>query len=422
MNIMIINHYAGSLKNGMEYRPFYLAREWVKRGNKVDIIAADFSHLRILNPVIESDFQIEVNEGIYFHWVKSVRYKGNGIKRFLSMICFVSKIIFHAKNLVKICSPDVVISSSTYPLDTYAAQKIARLSGAIIIHEVHDMWPLTLIEIAKMPKFHPLIILFQLAENSAYKKSNAVVSLLPNAKEYMIQHGLMDSKFYYVPNGIVVSDWNNATSLPEQHLQVLNECKVRKQFICCYFGSHTNTYGLKYFIGSAKYLNENNVCLLLVGDGMEKNNFIKQANEEGYNNVIFLPPIPKQSIPSLLEMVDIVYVGGTKSKMRKFGAAMNKVYDSMMAAKPIVYAVDIPNNDVEIYNCGITVELENAQSIADAIIKLNALDKEELAQIGNNGKTAALLNYDYAIISQHFLDILELIRKNNQLEKDMCDE
>ena len=30
MNILLINHYAGSPQYGMEYRPYYLAREWVK--------------------------------------------------------------------------------------------------------------------------------------------------------------------------------------------------------------------------------------------------------------------------------------------------------------------------------------------------------------------------------------------------------
>ena len=30
MNILLINHYAGSPQHGMEYRPYYLAREWVR--------------------------------------------------------------------------------------------------------------------------------------------------------------------------------------------------------------------------------------------------------------------------------------------------------------------------------------------------------------------------------------------------------
>ena len=40
MNILIINHYAGSKEYGMEYRPYYLAKEWKNQGHEVTIIAA----------------------------------------------------------------------------------------------------------------------------------------------------------------------------------------------------------------------------------------------------------------------------------------------------------------------------------------------------------------------------------------------
>ena len=32
MNILLLNHYAGHPALGMEYRPYYLAREWVRQG------------------------------------------------------------------------------------------------------------------------------------------------------------------------------------------------------------------------------------------------------------------------------------------------------------------------------------------------------------------------------------------------------
>ena len=43
MNILYINHYAGTPALGMEYRPHYLAREWVRAGHRVQMLAADFS-------------------------------------------------------------------------------------------------------------------------------------------------------------------------------------------------------------------------------------------------------------------------------------------------------------------------------------------------------------------------------------------
>ena len=46
MNILVINHYAGAPSLGMEYRQYYLAREWQKAGNNVMIVTASHTHLR----------------------------------------------------------------------------------------------------------------------------------------------------------------------------------------------------------------------------------------------------------------------------------------------------------------------------------------------------------------------------------------
>lgn len=40
---------------GMEFRPYYFAREWVKMGHDVTMIAGDYSHLRSKNPDVLKD-------------------------------------------------------------------------------------------------------------------------------------------------------------------------------------------------------------------------------------------------------------------------------------------------------------------------------------------------------------------------------
>ena len=49
MNILYINHYAGSPDMGMEFRPYYLSREWVELGHNDTIIAEDYCQLRKKN-------------------------------------------------------------------------------------------------------------------------------------------------------------------------------------------------------------------------------------------------------------------------------------------------------------------------------------------------------------------------------------
>ena len=128
MNIVLINHYAGSPDMGMEFRPYYIAREWVKSGHRVSIIAADYSHLRRKNPEVENDFQREIIDGIEYYWIKTNRYEGNGVSRAMTMARFVAKLWIHTDMIVREIEPDMVICSSTYPLDTFAGQRIRRKS------------------------------------------------------------------------------------------------------------------------------------------------------------------------------------------------------------------------------------------------------------------------------------------------------
>ena len=113
MNILLINHYAGSPQMGMEFRPYYLAREWVRLGHTVDIIAADFSHIRRENPAVKHNYQMDIIDGIHYHWIKTGSYEKNGIKRAITMARFVGSILLHAQRIVKALQPDVVICSST---------------------------------------------------------------------------------------------------------------------------------------------------------------------------------------------------------------------------------------------------------------------------------------------------------------------
>ena len=256
MNILLLNHYAGSPEMGMEFRPYYFAREWVKMGHSVKIVAGDFSHLRTKQPEVKRDFQKEIIDGIEYRWVKTGNYKGNGIQRALSMFRFVGKLFIHSSKIAKVWKPDIVIASSTYPLDTYPAQRIAKKAKAKLIHEVHDMWPITPIEIGGMSKYHPFVMILQLAENSFCKHSDYVVSLLPNAKAYLKRHGMAENNFVFISNGVVLSEWENKEELPDKTRLLIEQIKTKYKFVLCFFGSHTKSYALEYIIEAIRYFDK----------------------------------------------------------------------------------------------------------------------------------------------------------------------
>ena len=418
MNILYIEHYAGSPEMGMEFRPYYLAKEWVSQGHSVRIVAGDYSHLRLKNPEITKDFEETEVDGIQYIWVKTGKYEGNGAARAFSMFRFVRKLRKKAGMIAKQWKPDVVITSSTYPLDTYAGQKIRKKTkkycgkAAVLIHEVHDMWPITLIELGGMKKHHPFVMLMQRGENSFCKHSDYVVSLLPAAKEYFQEHGMKPEKFRAIMNGVVLNEWTDARELPEEHKEVLNRLQTQGKFAVCFFGSITKSYAIDYLLEATKMLNDSRVAVVIVGEGNQKQELIEKCKDR--EDVFFLPKISKMSIPSLLENVDCCYVGALRNNMFRFGICMNKLFDSMMSGKPILYAVDAPNNFIVDYNCGISTEAENSSALAEALRRMLSLSVEEREQMGKNGRQAVLEHFTYQQLAEQFEELFDANRGGNK--------
>lgn len=411
LNIIYINHYAGSPEMGMEFRPYYLSEEWVKMGHKVTVVAGDYSHLRIKNPSVVSDFQEEDIDGITYSWVKTGSYEGNGAARAMTMFRFVYKLRRHAREIAEQKEPDVIITSSTYPLDTYAGQKIRRYSKqkygkrAVLIHEVHDMWPITLIELGGMKKSNPFVVLMQIAENSFCRNSDYVVSLLCAAKDYFISHGMKADKFRNVMNGIVLDEWNDPLPLPEEHQNLLTDLKKQGKFVICFFGSITKSYAIEHLIEAVKQNNDPSVAVVIVGEGNQKDELISKS--VGQDNVYFLPKISKRAVPTLLDNIDCCYVGALKNDMFRFGICMNKLFDSMMSGKPLLYAVEAPNNFAGEYSCGVSVEAENVKALAEGINALLAMTPAERKRMGENGRNAVLQHFTYEKLAKQFESIFK---------------
>lgn len=77
MNIVYINHYAGSDKHGMEYRPYFMAKRWVEAGHNVTIVASSYSHLRTKNPDMRGQATMEeMHDGIRYFGLRGLPTRG----------------------------------------------------------------------------------------------------------------------------------------------------------------------------------------------------------------------------------------------------------------------------------------------------------------------------------------------------------
>lgn len=405
MNILYINHYAGSIYHGMEYRPYYLAREWVRAGHKVTIVASNLSHIRNKNIVMadNEDYVRENIDGIEYIWCKTTPYGENGLKRVINIFSFLKKVKRLKAEFVNQFKPDLVIASSTYPFDTLIANSIAKASGAKFVYEVHDLWPLTPMEVGGMSRWHPFIMAMQWAEDFGYKHADKVVSLLPKAKEYMQLHGMQADKFIYISNGVAVDDWlNSQQELPAQHLNLFLRLKEQGKFVLAYAGGMGDANALDYLLDACKTIDDR-VALLLVGDGPNKSRLITRVEQEKLSNVYFMPAIGKMQIPAFLTACDALYIGWNNLPIYRFGICPNKLFDYMLSAKPIIHSVTAGNDLVAEAKCGYSVAAEDVTAIANAINSVSQLSEPERELLGANGKKYVMQEHDYTVLAQRFL-------------------
>ena len=408
MNILLINHYAGSPVYGMEYRPYYLAREWIRLGHQVRIVASAQSHVRAKQPDLQEAGRLnEIIDGIQYTWFKTPTYAGNGIGRVRNMAAFVWLLFLEGRQLARSFKPDVVIASSTYPMVIWPAHRFAKLTNAKLVFEVHDLWPLSPMELGGMSRWHPFIMLLQAAENYAYRQADVVISMLPKVRAYMESHGMASHKLHIVPNGIDPDEWSaEGQPLPRIVVEKLTQLKLEGNAIVGYAGSHGVANALDSLLDVAKLMQQEKIVFVLVGGGPDKALLQQRAQKEGMHNVLFVDPVLKEQIPALLQWFDVVYIGLQRQPLFRFGIAPNKLMDYMMSARPVLMAIDAGNDPVAEAGCGLTVQPENPQSVVEGVRRLMALSAEERRAMGQRGRAFVLEKHTYPVLARKFLEVL----------------
>ena len=404
MNILYLNHYAGSPALGMEFRPYYLAREWVRLGHRVQMLAADFSHVRARQPKAGDD----TIDGIAYRWYATPHYQGNGLGRVKNIWAFLRQVWADTPRIAREFKPDVVIASSTYPMDIWVARRLAKQAGAKLVFEVHDLWPLSPIELSGMSRRHPFIMLVQAAEDAAYRHADVVVSMLPKVHDYMASRGLDLKKLHIVPNGITLDEWEGEPPpLQPEVAAALAEARASGATVVGYAGSMGLPNALDTLLDAAALMRDQPLRFVLVGSGHEQARLAQRVVDEGLQQVQFLPPIPKAQVASFLAGADIAYIGWQRVPIYRFGIAPNKLMDYMMARRPVLHAVEAGNDPVAEAGAGLTVPPESAAAVAEGLLKLAATPADERRAMGERGRAFVLANHTYPVLAQRFLDAVQ---------------
>jgi glycosyltransferase involved in cell wall biosynthesis len=406
VNILYINHYAGGPAIGMEYRPYYLAREWSRLGHRVKVLAADFTHLRPRHRPAGR----EVVDGVEFFWLRTSRYRGNGLGRAFNIARFLFEVWRSARHTARDFRPDAVIASSTYPMDIWVARHIARLvrpKRALLVFELHDLWPLSLVELTGMSVHHPFVALCRRAERAAYRDADRVVSMLPKVHAHVASHGVAPTRLTIVPNGIAPEDWSRQHEpLRADVAHAIARLRAAGRVVVGYAGSMGLPNALDTLLDAAHLVQDTALGLVMVGDGHLRARLEQRIKCEEITNVNWLPPIPKAQIPSFLSAIDVAYIGWQHTPIYRFGIAPNKLMDYMMAGCAVLHSVQAGNDPVAESGCGLTVAPESPIAVAEGLRRMVALSPEQRTNMGRRGREFVLAHNSYAVLAHRFLEAM----------------
>lgn len=390
---------------GMELRPYYLAREWGRMGHCAAVVAGGFSHLRRENPCALRALNRLTEDGVEFCVIKTPQYHANDWRRAVNVLSFTSNLRRYGPELARRYRPDAVIVSSTHPFDFSAAKKIARRCNAALIFELHDIWPLSLIELHGYSGRHPMMRLIEAAEKQALEQSDAVVSLLSSAARYCIENGITPKKLEYIPNAAANDP---PADPPPGHRAALCGLRRKYGFAVVYAGGFSAANAVDLLPDLARRMPQTGFAA--IGEGPLRETIARTAPE----NLVLLDAVDRRVLPPLLSEADALWLATRNLSVYRYGVAMNKLYDYMLCGRPVVFATACKDNPISRAQCGITVDPQEMIQTEAALEQLRAMTPSQRAEMGARGAQAVRLEYNYRQTAEKYYHVLEELANAKQ--------
>ncbi|VTU37493.1 glycosyltransferase family 4 protein [Variovorax sp. RA8] len=402
-HVWIFNHYATEPGSSGGTRHFELACLLNAHGWQASLIAASFDAHNSRGRLVEGEqARLEVIDGVPFLWIRTPDYQGNGLGRMRNMLAYAWRVL-PASTLSVLPRPDVVVGSSVHLLAAWAAAIWARRCKVPFVFEVRDLWPQTLVDMGRLREGSAMVRLLRKLELWLYRRADRIVVLLPFASEYIAPMGIAEEKIVWIPNGVNASRFSSLQRSVHP---------PSAPFTLMYLGAHGQANGLEGVLQAMKQVQEANcaprVLLRLIGEGPQKAALQAKALEMRLDNVRFEPAVPKAEIPAVAAQADAFVIAVLDLPgLYRYGISMNKLFDYLAAARPVIIASDAANNPVRDAKAGLAVSAGEPGELADAILKLAAMSPEERWRMGQSGRAYVEQNHDFSSLAARLGGLLD---------------
>lgn len=392
----IINHYAPFVeKDGWVGLHLEMADELAGGEWDVTVLAASTSHPGGRQQLHQGEQRRSVQwRNTESLWIRSAEYSGNGLSRIRNMGSFGVKLMLPATTR-QLPKPDVVIGRVVNPVAAWASARLAKRFAVPFVLEISDIWPDTLVQLGKLGKRSAPARALGALEKWLISKADAVMSPLPAIDDYLDKKGFRDVPFYWVPNGVNGEQW-----LPADREPYRDGADQEPLFKFMYIGSLGHANAVDTILEAFQQFASSNpgprATLEIVGDGPLKEDLKLKARDLGIDQMVeWTDRIPRQQVLERLSGADALVANMRDLELYRYGIALNKLFDYLLSARPVVFASNAVNNIVDDANAGITVSADSTSELARAMNGMINAGAEQRNAWGRAGRNHVLENYTY---------------------------
>ena len=388
-HLWFVNHYAVHPDvHGRSGRHYRLAQHLESLGWRVTVIAASTDHpsgrqLSAHGATLGGD-----EHGPLFRLLKAPAYEKGGFSRIINMVTFSARLLA----LRNLDAPDLVIGSTVHPLAAWASSTVARRKAVPFVFETRDLWPETLIDMGAITRRHPLAHILRWIEKRTIERSQLVISPLPGVGDYLQAWG-HDVPFVWISNGVEPGE---ASAPPADDV-------AGPTFT--YFGSIGRANAVDTLVEAFElYLARGgspHARLRLVGDGADFGEIERRATTSHWGSQMQLQgAVPQSQLTQISADSDALIANMLDLPLYKYGISLNKLFEYLSAARPIIFASNASNNPVADASAGFVVPANDVSAIAEAMQQLQDTPAAERAAMGSRGREYVKREYDYSVLAR----------------------
>lgn len=419
--IWLWNHYATDMYKNQGGRHYWFAENLTREGYEVTIFCANTYHNRV--EYIDTGnkrYALDVINNIPFVFVKTKTALGNGLDRIKNMFLFYRNLFPVTKEYVRLKGrPDVILASSVHPLTLVAGIKIAKKFGVPCICEVRDLWPEAIFYYSRIKENSLIGKLLTAGEHWIYKRADALIFTKEGDTDYIkekgwdIEHGgdIDLKKAHYINNGVDIDAFRKSLEtdrLDDPDLEL-------DKFNVVYVGAIRPVNNVGNILDAASQLiGYKDIQFLIYGDGNQKEMLERRIANEGLSNVKMKGYVNKKYIPYILSKssVNILNYSQTQYNWAR-GNSSNKLFEYMASGKPIISTVKMGYSIIDRYKCGIELENATGEDLANAVLKIKNMYKEEYHELGQNAKKG-VLDFDFRILTNKLIQVINNVMGEQQ--------